>query len=149
MSKIIIAATLAATLCLLFVSPAAHAGGGMGTGSGATTCRLILNGSQNQPQIVGVSDNFASNDVVKVNALVLLCDLPAVGVTQNVPATGTPIPEAQQNAVACYTVSGADSARILTTVRDPFTNVNSVGGVEHVALGAIQLLCVPAATTNP
>ena len=34
MSKIIIAATLAATLCLLFVSPAAHAGGGMGTGSG-------------------------------------------------------------------------------------------------------------------
>ena len=149
MSKTITAATVAATLCLVFALPAAHAGGGMGTGSGATTCRLILNGSPNQPQLVSVIDPFVSGDIVKVNALVLLCDLPAVGTTQNVPATGTPIPAAQQNSVACYTVTGADSARIVTTIRDPFTEVNSVNGAEHVALGAIQLLCVPAATTNP
>ena len=83
MSKTITAATLAATLCLAVALPAAHAGGGMGRGQGPHLCRLILNGSANQPQTVSVTDNFASGDVVKVNALVLLCDLPAVGVTQN------------------------------------------------------------------
>ena len=92
-------------------------------------------------------DDFAT-DVVKVNALVLLCDLPATGVTQSGPSTGTPVLESESNAVACYTVSGADPARLPFTVRDPFTEVNSATGVEHVALGAIQLLCVPAATTN-
>jgi hypothetical protein len=152
MIKIITAATLTAALSLFLALPAAHAGGGMGAGSGVTTCRLVLNGSQNQPQIVSVSDALVSNDVVKVNALVLLCDLPATGVTQNVPATGSPIPAPPppgKNPLACYTVTGADTARILTTIRDPFTEVNAVGGAEHVALGAIQLLCVPAAATNP
>lgn len=151
-SKTVLAAMVAAALCLAFVLPAAHAGGGMGAGSGTTTCRLVLNGSQNQPQIVSVTDHFVNGDVLRVNALVLLCDLPATGATQNfpsVPLTGTPIPAAEQNAVACYTVTGADTARILTTVRDPFTAANAVNGVEHVALGAIQLLCLPAATTNP
>ena len=149
MSKTITAATLAATICLAFALPSAHAGGGMGAGSGVTTCRVVLNGSQNQPQLVSVTDPLVNNDVVKVNALVLLCDLPAIGVTQNTPATGAPIPAGQASAVACYTVTGADTARIATTVRDPFTEANAVKGVEHVALGAIQLLCVPAAATNP
>jgi len=151
MSKSIIAAMLAATVCLAFALPLAHAGGGMGAGSGTTTCRVVLNGSQNQPQIVKLVDPFAT-DTLKVNALALLCDLPATGATQNfpsVPLTGTPIPENQANAVACYTVTAADTARILTTIRDPFTTANAVGQVEHVALGAIQLLCLPAATTNP
>jgi len=148
-SKTITAAILAATISLVFAVPGALAGGGMGAGSGVTTCRAVLNGSQNQPQLVSVTDPLVNSDVVKVNALVLLCDLPAIGVTQNVPATGAPIPAGQKSAVACYTVTGADSARVATTVRDPFTEVNAVNGAEHVAVGAIQLLCVPAMATNP
>jgi hypothetical protein len=150
MSKTITAATLAATVCLVFALPAAHAGGGMGQGAGMTTCRLVLNGSQNQPQTVSVTDPLVSGDVVKVNALVLLCDLAATGVTQNasenVPSTGQPISPTDKQFVACYTVSAADTARVLTTVQDPFTEVNSAGGVAQVAVGSIALLCVPART---
>ena len=149
-NKTILAALLAAIVCLAFALPAAHAGGGMGTGSGATTCRLVLNGSQNQPQAVSVIDPFVNGDLLKVNALALLCDLPAIGVTKSGPATGTPVPEAQRTTVACYTVSGADSARVLATIHTPFTEATPpLGGGEHVALGAIQLLCVPAVTTAP
>jgi len=125
----------------------------MGTGAGMTTCRLVLNGSLNQPQSVQVVDDYVSGsivtgeggDVVKVNALALLCDVPALGATKKGLSTGSPIVETDNTRVACYTVSGADSARIQTTVATPFTEVNAVNGVENVALGAIQLLCVPAA----
>jgi len=152
-TKSLTAAMLAATVYVAAL-PAAHAGGGMGTpDAGVTTCRMVLNGSQNQPQTVSVIDSFVNGDVMKVNALVLICDVPAIGATQNtaqgVPPTGPPIPPAQRNAVACYTVSGADTARILATVKDPFTEANAAGGVEHVALGQIQLLCVPTQLTNP
>ena len=150
--KTIAAAMLAATLCLVIALPTAYAGGGMGTGSGMTTCRLVLNASQKQPQIVSITDDFVTADVMKVGTLVLLCDLPALGSTVNVPevpATGSPIPEALRTAVACYAVKGADGARIATTVMDPFTEANVAGGQAHVTLGPIELLCVPAATTNP
>src|SRR5262249_53831331 len=125
MSKSLTAAILAATLYVAAL-PAAHAGGGMGTpDAGVTTCRLVLNGSQNQPQTVSVVDGFVNGDVMKVNALVLICDLQAIGATQNtaqgVPSTGAPILPALRNAVACYTVTGADTARVLATIRDPFT----------------------------
>jgi hypothetical protein len=149
MRKTFIAAALSMVVGLTFAMPAAEAGGGMGFGSGASTCRLVLNGGPNQPQTVSITDAFVSDDAVKVGALVLLCDLPAIGETVAGPATGTPIPEGERSAVACYAVTGADSARIATTVQDPFTTALATTGTKSVSLGAIQLLCVPAATTNP
>jgi hypothetical protein len=147
-SKKVLTASMSLLGCLTLAMPAAHAGGGMGAGSGVTTCRLVKGGTK-PPQIVSVTDPFVSGDVMKVGALALLCDLAAAGSTVNadvVPPTGAPILE--PNAVACYLANG-DSARILTTVTDPFTEANSPTGSEQVVVGAIQLLCVPAATTNP
>jgi hypothetical protein len=113
-----------------------------------------LNGSQNQPQVLSVTDSFASGDVVKVKALALICDLGAVATLANsvkdpAPAPGTPpLPDpdptkGEAAVVACYTVGGADGERHVANVVTALTEVNAVNGQEHVALGAIQLLCTP------
>jgi hypothetical protein len=143
--KTFVAAALSMLVGLMFGISSAEAGAGMGAGSGATTCRVVLNGGPNRDQVVSIQDPFIGADVVKISALALLCDLPAIGTRQSGSVTGTPIPDAQQAAVACYMVTGADGARIAETVQDPFTTANVATGTQSVTLGAIQFFCVPAA----
>lgn len=149
--KMCITAVLSALACLTVALPAAIAGGGMGTGSNLTTCRVVLNGAPNQYQIAKITDDFLTPetaDTVKIGALALLCDLPAVGATQN-PApgtngTGTPVPLTINNSISCYSVSGAASAKISATVQDAFTTTFVSDATYGVTLGAIQFVCVPA-----
>src|SRR5262249_62361188 len=92
-----------------------------------------------------------AGDQVKVGAAVLVCDLPATGSTLPPgPSTGSPISETVANSVTCYSVSGADPARIGATMKDPFTEVypDQVAGTQAVQIGAIQLLCVPSLLSN-
>jgi hypothetical protein len=142
----LIVPVLSAIACFTVVATPAHAGGGMGAGSGATLCRLILNGAPNQPQTVKVGDTFLGSgvDQVKVGAAVLLCDLAVLnGSTVSGPPTGNPVPESEATSTTCYSISGADAARIGATMTDPFTEVNPPG-TQAVEIGAIQLLCVPS-----
>ena len=131
----LIVSVLSAIAMFSVVTPPAHAGGGMGQGAGLTTCRLILNGAPNQGQTVSLVDFGTGGDQVKVGAAVLLCDVPATGTRDAGPAIGPAIGE--PNSVTCYSVSGADRARIGATMQDPF-------GTQPVQIGAIQLLCVPS-----
>jgi len=136
--------------CFTAVAPPVYAGGGMGTGTGATICRLILNGAPNQPQTVSVTDAFPGSnlDAVKVGAAVLLCDLDvASGLTVSGPPTGQPV--TGSNSVTCYSLTGADPVRIGATIKDPFTEAFPGGtGTQAVQIGAIQLLCVPSLISN-
>lgn len=141
---------------LMVAIPPAHAGGGMGAGSGVSTCRLIAGGATNQTQTFAIVDNFVtsndlpdgpSGDVVKINAPVLVCELAATGTRVSGPVTGTPIPEAQVTAITCYAVTGGNQAKSNVTTRDPFTEAVSLDP-QPMVLGAIQFVCVPSAT-NP
>jgi|ERR671937_2095270 hypothetical protein len=138
------AAGLAAVVASVTVGvPVALAGGGMGAGSGVTTCRLIINGAANQPQTVGVVDSFTpTTDLMKVGIATLVCDIPAVGSTVSGPATGTPV-GVTANSVTCYSVASADSGKVPVTLRDPFTEATPAQ-TQQVTLGAIQFLCVPS-----
>lgn len=127
-----------ATLCLASVS-VGEAGGGMGQGSGTTTCRLVQN-SLDQPQTMSVIDQFTGGDIVNVGSAVLVCDLAALATTLKGPLT-TPL-GTTPTAVVCYSVGASDPSRVETTLLDPF-------GEQAVTLGAIQLLCVPATVTYP
>jgi len=115
-------------------APLAHAGGGMGAGSGTTTCRLVPS-APNQPQTVRIVDPLATDDV-KVGAAVLVCDLAATGATLSGPSTQTP--PATPNAVTCYALGSADPGKFNATITDAF------GTNQTVKLGGIQLLCVPS-----
>jgi hypothetical protein len=145
-----VVSVLSAIAFFAVVASLADAGGGMGQGTGASVCRLILSGAPNQPQTVRVGDFFlgSNTDEVKVGAAVLLCDLDVSnGFTVAGPRTGTPI--SPSTSVTCYTLSGADPARIQATMKDPFTEVFPGGnGSQAVQIGAIQLLCVPSAITD-
>lgn len=116
---------------LAFAVPFAHAGGGMGTGSGTTSCRLIPNAVQ-QPQTLSITD--AVTDAVKIGSAVLLC-ITATGETLSGPET-QPL-TLSQNATACYAVAAADATKFPTTFTDPF-------GTQSVIATKIQLVCVPA-----
>jgi hypothetical protein len=152
-SKTIAAVISTIILCLAFAPPAAHAGGGMGTGGNLTTCRVVLSGAPNQYQVAKIQDELLSSttaDTVKIGALSLLCDLPAVGTTLNPDSnslnggTGQPVTPSQVSRVSCYTVSGADPAKVPVTVQDAFTTTFDAAGTYGVVLGAIQFVCVPA-----
>jgi hypothetical protein len=136
--------------------PTADAGGGMGAGSGVTTCRFVASGAPNQPQSIAVVDPFVTvnelpnpntpGDVVKVNAAVLVCELLATAKTVSGPATGGPIIETEATSTTCYAVSGSNPAKFNVTVKDPFTEVGAPSGVQSMVLGGIQLVCVPSIT---
>jgi hypothetical protein len=139
--KSFVAAAVATLACLTFVMPSAEAGGGMGQGAGLTTCRLVVAGPP-QPQTVSVSDGFVSSDEVRVGALALVCDLPALGATVSGAPTGAPLDAS--NAVACYVVRAAEGARIPTSITDPFTAVNTAEGIQPITLSSVQFICLPA-----
>lgn len=157
MSRVKVAAAALFGIVLLLVAiPAAQAGGGMGAGSGVSTCRLVAGGATNQTQTFAVLDPFVttndlpdgpSGDVVKINAPVLVCELAAAGTRLSGPVTGTPIPESQVTAITCYAVTGGNQAKSNVTTRDPFTEAVSLDP-QPLVLGAIQFVCVPSAT-NP
>ncbi len=131
------------------LASAAHAGGGMGAGTATSTCRVVLGGAPNQLQTIDLNDDFVSGDRVKVGAAVLLCDLAATGITTAGPLTGNPITVTNATKVTCYSVSGADQAKIKATMRDPFTEAPlSSTGTQPVQIGAIQLLCVASEITD-
>src|SRR5712691_1877685 len=119
-----VVAMISAIACFAVVTPPAHAGGGMGAGDGLTTCRLILNGSPNQGQTVNVVDFVPGGDQVKVGAAVLLCDLPATGTRLAGPVIGPSVGENVATSVTCYSISGADQARLAHRMKDPFTEIN-------------------------
>lgn len=155
--KILAITSLSAIACLTIAMPAAHAGGGMGTGGNITTCRIITSGAHNQPQSIAVVDAFSTNelpngpggDVVKINVPVLVCGLTASGVTVSGPATGTPVPGAlDPDSITCYAVSGGNPAKTNVSIQDPFTEAaNSLSPTQNMVIGAIQLVCVPSVTT--
>ena len=157
--KTIASVMLLATACLTLGIPAAYAGGGMGAGSGVTTCRFVASGASNQPQSIAIVDPFVTvnelpfpsppGDVVKINAAVLVCELVATGATVSGPATGTPILETAATSTTCYAVTGANPSKFNVTVQDPFTEVASPSGLQNMVLGGIQLVCVPSITTRP
>ncbi len=141
-----VVAMISAIACFAVVAPPAHAGGGMGTGSGVTTCRVILNGGPNQGQTVKLTDSMPGTnpDQVKVGAAVLVCDLAAIGTLVAGSGLGAPpVPPDSADSVTCYTLSGADQVRILATMTDGFTEVSSPNG-QPVQIGALQFMCVPS-----
>ncbi len=149
----LILAVLSVIAALTLAIPAAYAGGGMGAGSGVTSCRLILNGPQNEPQQIKVIDGYTGGDTVKVGALTLLCDLPALASTVNnppAPPTNLPAFPAPPNSISCYALSSADAARINATLMDAFTTAGdpSRTATNSIAIGALQLICVPALVTQ-
>jgi len=150
-------AVIAVLLGLIVIAPAslAHAGGGMGAGAGVTTCRLVAN-APNQPQTIALVDPFVTNndstdpnfpgDIVKIKSAALVCELAATGKTVSGPPTGSPILDTVANSIVCYSVTGANSAKADATIQDPFTEAATTAGTQHVAVGAIQFVCVPAVT---
>lgn len=151
--KMYITAALSAFACLTVSLPAAMAGGGMGTGSNMTTCRAVLNGVPKQYQVAAIQDDFLTSetkDTVKIGTLALICDIAGVGTTLN-PApgttnggTGNPVPLNIATSISCYSVGGADKAKIPGTVQDAFTTTFDAAGTYDVTLGAIQFVCVPS-----
>jgi hypothetical protein len=122
----------------MFVSlgaSAVHAGGGMGAGSGVSTCRTISQGV-NPPHTISITDTLTVGDEVRVGRATLVCDLPASGLTV-APAGATTTPVTDPNAIVCYTLVGADRTSVAASITDVF-------GTQDVAVGTIQLLCVPA-----
>jgi len=149
--KMYLTAALAAFASLTVALPAAIAGGGMGPGSNMTTCRVVLNGAPKQDQVAAIQDAFLTSetkDTVKIGTLALICDIPSVGTTLN-PApgtngTGNPVPLNTATSISCYSVGGADKARIPGTVQDAFTTTFDPAGTYGVTLGAIEFVCVPS-----
>ncbi len=136
--------SISAIAILTLAVPLAHAGGGMGGGSGTTACRIILNG-QNPPQVLRLDvDTLPEAQQVGVGPALLLCDLAALGTTVNnapptVPVTGTNL--------VCYPVQAPNKTKDTVTITDPFTAANPSSPSQTVALGGVSLLCVQAAVT--
>jgi hypothetical protein len=131
----IVTTTLCAAILVTLAAPAAHAGGGMGAGSGVSTCRTISQGV-NPPHTISITDTLTVGDEVRVGRATLLCDLPASGLTV-APAGATTTPVTDPNAIVCYTLVGADRTSVAASITDVF-------GTQDVGVGTIQLLCVPA-----
>lgn len=136
--------SISAIALLTLAVPLAHAGGGMGAGSGTTACRIILNGL-NPPQVLRLDvDTLPESQEVGVGPALLLCDLATLGTTvnsapQTVPVSGTNI--------VCYPVQAPNKAKDTATITDPFTASNPSSSSQTVTLGGVSLLCVPAVVT--
>jgi hypothetical protein len=163
MNKRVVVAVFGVVATLALSTSLVYAGGGMGTGAGVTTCRLVM-GSPKQYQIISQTDDFTppappglpKGDVMSVGTLSLLCDLPATnGFTTN-PApntggTGNPVLPTEQNSMSCYSVGPSftedgkiDKTQASLTVEDTFTRTFNPNGTYSVTLSAINLVCVPA-----
>lgn len=136
--------SISAIALLTLAVPLAHAGGGMGGGSGTTACRTILNGL-NPPQVLSLNvDTLPEEQQVGVGPALLLCDLAALGTTANnapptVPVSGTNI--------VCYPLQGPNKGKDTATITDPFTASNPSSPSQTVTLGGLSLLCVQAVVT--
>jgi len=135
---------ISAIALLILAAPVAHAGGGMGGGSGTTACRLILNG-QNPPHVLSLEvDTLPEAQQVGVGPALLLCELATLGTTvNNAPPT---VPVAGTN-IVCYQTQAPNKAKDTVTITDPFTASNPSSPSQTVSLGGVSLLCVQAVVT--
>ena len=134
--------SISAIALLTLAVPLAHAGGGMGGGSGTTGCRIIQNGV-NPPQVLELSvTTLADPQRVQVGPALLLCDLPTTGITvNNAPQT---IAVTNPTNIVCYPVEGPNSVKDSATITSPFPMSSSSNRTQTVTLGGVSLLCVQA-----
>lgn len=135
--------SITAIALLTLVAPFAHAGGGMGAGSGTTACRIILNGA-NPPQVLDLEvTSLEGTQRVQVGPALMLCDLPTTGITANkAPAT---VAVTNPTNIVCYAVQGPNTAKAPVTIESPFPMSSSASRTQAATLGGVNLLCVQAA----